>query len=151
MGNKFERLKLALIASAAWFTPVTAEAGSITDYGFSNASAVLNGQPVTITGLVTDSFNGELSANVQVNGFGTVITYTLPFTDAGFQTPANTFIIGNLVIHYANAIADQCFDRIVYLVDNERVCGRSGRFVDLDLCQRICVLQWGYRSDQRVF
>jgi hypothetical protein len=63
---------------------------------------VLNGQPVTITGLVTDSINGELSANVQVNGFGTVTTYTLPFTDAGFQTPANTFIIGNLVIHYAN-------------------------------------------------
>ena len=77
MGNKFERLKLALIASAWLAAPVIAEAGAITDYSFANASAVLNGQPVTISGLVTDSFIGELSASVQLSN-GLALFTTLP-------------------------------------------------------------------------
>jgi hypothetical protein len=49
MGNKFERLKLAALLASAWLAPAIAEAGSITDYGFVNASAVLNGQLETIS------------------------------------------------------------------------------------------------------
>jgi hypothetical protein len=107
MGNKFERLKLALLASAVWFAlPATAGAGAITDYSFANASAVINGQQETITGSVTATLDGELSANISVSGFGIQFgAFTLPFDESPRPRPANTFIVGNLVIHYANDLS----------------------------------------------
>jgi hypothetical protein len=47
-----------------------------------------------------------LSASISVTGFGTQFgTFTLPFDASGYPTPANTFTVGNLVIHYANDLS----------------------------------------------
>jgi hypothetical protein len=95
-------LKLTLVVATAWFaTPEVCGAEPI-DYGFSGASAVLGGQPVSITGLVSVALGSELYASIQVLGVG---TFTVPFNGNLQATQPGTFTAGNLVIHYANDLS----------------------------------------------
>jgi hypothetical protein len=59
-------LTLAVVV-AAWLAVLTT-ARAQTDYVFSNASAVLNGTPVTITGLFTVDPTSEWYAQIQITG-----------------------------------------------------------------------------------
>jgi hypothetical protein len=64
------KLAAALIVTTVWLAaPTTAHAQ--TDYAFSNATAVLDGTPYSITGAFTvDPFNGVLFAQIDVTGSG---------------------------------------------------------------------------------
>jgi hypothetical protein len=102
-------LKLALVAATAWFaTPEICGANPI-DYGFSGASAVLGGQPVSITGVasVVPEDASVLYANIQLTSPTSQFAglYTVPFTNNLVPTPPGTFTVGRLVIHYSNDLS----------------------------------------------
>src|SRR5262249_16163935 len=104
-------LKPTLIAAAAWFSvPTLSDAGAIVDYGFSGASAVLNGQPVFISGLVGVALVAELYAQIQLTVLRSFAgLYTVPFTGDLSPVPPETFVAtrGNeiLTIGYANDLS----------------------------------------------
>jgi hypothetical protein len=64
------RLTLATAATVWLSAPTVSHAGMIVDYVFSNASAVLNGAPVSITGFVSmvPALHSELRADIQITG-----------------------------------------------------------------------------------
>ena len=105
-------LKLALVAAAAWFSaPTISDAGAIVDYGFSDdASAVLAGQPVSISGLVSlVPVLGEVYAQIQLTGVSPFAgLYGVPFTGNPLPVPPQTFIaggFGTLAIGYAGDLS----------------------------------------------
>jgi hypothetical protein len=111
--SRFRRgLKLTPVAVAAWLSePTISAAGAIIDYGFSNdASAVLAGQPVSISGLVgLVPAVGEVFAQIQLTGLSPFAgLYTVPAGEL-LPVPPGTFFaggtIGNLTIGYANDLS----------------------------------------------
>ena len=105
-------LKLALVAVVAWFSePTISDAGAIVHYGFSDdASAVLAGQPVSISGLVgLVPALGEVYAQIQLTGVSPFAgLYTVPATGDLLPVPPQTFIaggFGTLAIGYASDLS----------------------------------------------
>jgi hypothetical protein len=101
-------LSLAVVA-ATWVAAPTISSASPGDFDweFSNASAILNGTPVSITGtFTTDGFVGFL-VNIQVTGG----SYTAAYQERCiFGCPGSastdTIFVGNLSIRFANAFVD---------------------------------------------
>jgi hypothetical protein len=86
--SRFRRgLTLTLVAVAAWLAAPTASRASVTDYAFSNAGAVLNGTPVSISGLFSVSENEVPGFTVQ---FFSSIQVTGPAPYAGLYTCSGT-------------------------------------------------------------
>jgi hypothetical protein len=106
------RLTLATAATAWLSAPTVSHAGFIVDYVFSNASAVLDGAPVSITGFVSmvPSLQAELRADIQITGptpyaglYQNKDYLDLPQLD--YLGEPNLVKAGNLQIRFANNLS----------------------------------------------
>ena len=106
------RLTLATAATAWLSAPTVSHAGFIVDYVFSNASAVLDGAPVSITGFfsMVPSLQAELRADIQISG---PTRYAGLYQNKGYLDlpqldylgEPNLVKAGNLQIRFANNLS----------------------------------------------
>jgi len=106
-------LKLTLaVVGAAWIAASATSRAAVIDYVFSNASAVFNGTPESITGIVSfDEFSPGLTqewfAEIQLTGPAPYAGLYSAGLNGEFSiaTDPDTFIAGRLKIRFANNLS----------------------------------------------